>query len=83
MSSVFEEIDRLFAQKMRDAVAEVSAEEPRYQDWGRIERMSHQYGGFLELFPEAIPAKAEPEKPPAKKAVAKKAAMAKAPVKKK
>lgn len=67
--TVFEEIEDLFAQKMRDAVAEVGAEDPPNQDWGRIERMSRQYGGFLELFPEAIPPKEKPK--PAKKAAKK------------
>lgn len=80
---MFAEIEKMFRQKMRDAVAEVSAEE--IQDWSRIERMAEQYGGFLDLFPEAVAAveameKASAPKQPrktkkatAKKAVAKKA----------
>ena len=75
---MFEEIEKRFRQKLRDAVAEVSAEE--IQDWGRIERMTEQYGGFLDLFPEAIDATTPtPAKQPrkTKKATAKKAVPAK------
>lgn len=85
MTEIFQEIEERFAQKMRDAVAEISAEDPPDQDWGRLERMAAQYGGFLELFPEAIPpkpAQKAPVKPTAKKAPAKKS-VPKAPVKRK
>jgi hypothetical protein len=60
------ELDERFHQKLRDARAEISAEDPADQDWNRLAKMAEAYGLFMELFPEILEA-TPPKPPPGKK----------------
>lgn len=51
---MFARIERKFNVHLKDTLSEVRAEQPEDQEWDRIVAMFNQYGGFLELYPEAM-----------------------------